>query len=114
MPPPSPPSHVPRARWIGFRLDILCAFTLLAATLLALAWRDSLAQAMISLALTYVLQVRHKSCGKLEPINEHDLRAAGKAFILKPFFDHGSCVFQFAVFILLTIMVLAQPGGPRP
>jgi hypothetical protein len=45
------------ARWIGFRLDVISATTLLATCLLAMATRGSVSPYLLGLALTYTLQL---------------------------------------------------------
>ncbi len=44
-------------RWIGFRLDLICSFTLLSAAIIATALRNSVNVALLGLALTYLLQL---------------------------------------------------------
>ena len=52
-PPPPPLSN----RWIGVRLDVISATTLLATALLAMATHASVSPALLALALTYTLQL---------------------------------------------------------
>ena len=45
------------ARWIGFRLDLICALTLTAAALLAVAAQGMVQPQLLGLALTYVMGI---------------------------------------------------------
>ncbi|GAX75678.1 hypothetical protein CEUSTIGMA_g3121.t1 [Chlamydomonas eustigma] len=45
------------SRWIGFRLDVLSASTLLSTALLAMATHSTVSSAVLALALTYTLQL---------------------------------------------------------
>ena len=57
LPCPALPCPAPGCRWIGFRLDLIASFTLLAGALLAVVMRDTLQPDLLGLALTHVLQL---------------------------------------------------------
>ena len=45
------------ARWVGFRLDLICALTLSATALLAVAAKDMVKPQLLGLALTYIMSL---------------------------------------------------------
>jgi hypothetical protein len=62
-------------RWIGFRLDVLAATTLLASALLAVASVDRVQPALLALALTHVLQMTGymQWCGLVLRLHAHSI-----------------------------------------